>query len=80
MKVRPSVKKMCDKCKVIKRKGKILVICDNPKHKAVRAASFVWEITAQARAKSRRIKRAFMTRQRRKKSDQRTKRILVYSG
>ncbi len=32
-KVRPSVKKMCDKCKVIKRKGKILVICDNPKHK-----------------------------------------------
>lgn len=33
MKVRPSVKKMCDKCKVIKRKGKILVICENPKHK-----------------------------------------------
>ncbi len=35
MKVRPSVKKMCDKCKVIKRKGKILVICDNPKHKLI---------------------------------------------
>ena len=34
VKVRPSVKKMCDKCKVIKRKGKILVICDNPKHKS----------------------------------------------
>lgn len=33
MKVRPSVKKMCDKCKVIKRKGKILVIYENPKHK-----------------------------------------------
>ncbi len=33
MKVRPSVKKMCDKCKVIKRKGKILVISENPKHK-----------------------------------------------
>ena len=33
MKVRPSVKKMCDKCKVIKRKGKILVICENHKHK-----------------------------------------------
>ena len=33
MKVRPSVKKMCDKCKVIKRKGKIRVICENPKHK-----------------------------------------------
>ena len=28
MKVRPSVK-----CKVIKRKGKIMVICENPKHK-----------------------------------------------
>ena len=33
MKVRPSVKKMCDKCKVIKRKGEIRVICENPKHK-----------------------------------------------
>ncbi|MEG1884581.1 MAG: 50S ribosomal protein L36, partial [Clostridia bacterium] len=27
MKVRPSVKPMCDKCKVIKRKGKLMVIC-----------------------------------------------------
>ena len=36
VKVRPSVKKMCDKCKVIKRKGKILVICDNPKHNSAR--------------------------------------------
>ena len=33
MKVRPSVKKICDKCKVIKRKGKVMVICENPKHK-----------------------------------------------
>ena len=33
MKVRPSVKKICEKCKVIKRKGKIMVICENPKHK-----------------------------------------------
>ena len=33
MKVRPSVKPMCDKCKVIKRKGTIRVICENPKHK-----------------------------------------------
>ena len=31
MKVRPSVKKICEKC--IKRKGKVMVICDNPKHK-----------------------------------------------
>ena len=33
MKVRASVKKICDKCKIIKRKGKIRVICENPKHK-----------------------------------------------
>jgi len=33
MKVRPSVKKMCDKCKIIKRKGRVMVICENPKHK-----------------------------------------------
>ncbi|MBC8298773.1 MAG: 50S ribosomal protein L36 [Pelagibacterales bacterium] len=33
MKVRPSVKKMCSKCRVIKRHGKILVICENAKHK-----------------------------------------------
>ena len=30
MKVRPSVKKICDKCKVIKRNGKVMVICENP--------------------------------------------------
>jgi large subunit ribosomal protein L36 len=33
MKVRASVKKMCDKCKIIKRKGVVRVICDNAKHK-----------------------------------------------
>ena len=33
MKVRPSVNPMCEKCKVIKRKGTIHVICENPKHK-----------------------------------------------
>lgn len=33
MKVRASVKPICDKCKVIKRKGSIRVICENPKHK-----------------------------------------------
>ncbi len=33
MKVRPSVKPMCEKCKVIKRKGVIRVICENLKHK-----------------------------------------------
>lgn len=33
MKVRASVKKICDKCKLIKRGGKLYVICVNPKHK-----------------------------------------------
>ena len=33
MKVRPSVKQMCDKCKIIIRKRKVRVICLNPKHK-----------------------------------------------
>ena len=29
MKVRPSEKPMCEKCKIIKRKGKVMVICEN---------------------------------------------------
>lgn len=33
MKVRASAKKMCQKCKIVRRKGRIFVICDNPKHK-----------------------------------------------
>ena len=33
MKVRPSVKKICDKCKVIKRDGVVRVICVIKKHK-----------------------------------------------
>ncbi|MCQ3805830.1 MAG: 50S ribosomal protein L36 [Acidimicrobiaceae bacterium] len=33
MKVRTSVKKICDKCKVIKRRRRVMVICDNPRHK-----------------------------------------------
>ncbi len=33
MKVRPSVKPIFDKCKDIRRKGKVMVICENPKHK-----------------------------------------------
>jgi large subunit ribosomal protein L36 len=33
MKVRASVKKICDKCKVIRRHGVVRVICENPKHK-----------------------------------------------
>ena len=33
MKTRSSVKPMCDKCKVIRIKGRVAVICENPKHK-----------------------------------------------
>ncbi|MCD6149464.1 50S ribosomal protein L36 [bacterium] len=33
MKVRASVKKMCDKCKIVKRRGRLYVICSNPRHK-----------------------------------------------
>jgi large subunit ribosomal protein L36 len=36
MKVRPSVKKICEKCKIIRRHGKVRVICEvNAKHKQV---------------------------------------------
>ncbi|MCX6004324.1 MAG: 50S ribosomal protein L36 [Dehalococcoidia bacterium] len=33
MKVRASVKKRCEKCKIIRRRGVVRVICTNPKHK-----------------------------------------------
>ncbi|MCS7221631.1 MAG: 50S ribosomal protein L36 [Anaerolineae bacterium] len=33
MKVRPSVRRRCEKCKIIKRRGVIRVICTNPRHK-----------------------------------------------
>ncbi|GAA3616367.1 hypothetical protein GCM10022223_35960 [Kineosporia mesophila] len=33
MKVKPSVKKICDKCRVIRRNGRVMVICDNVRHK-----------------------------------------------
>lgn len=33
MKVRPSVKPICEKCKIIRRKGKVMVICENTRHK-----------------------------------------------
>ena len=33
MKVLSSVKKRCKDCKIVKRKGKIYVVCTNPKHK-----------------------------------------------
>ncbi|MCX6095557.1 MAG: 50S ribosomal protein L36 [Candidatus Bipolaricaulota bacterium] len=33
MKVRSSAKKICPKCKIIRREGRLMVICRNPKHK-----------------------------------------------
>jgi large subunit ribosomal protein L36 len=33
VKVRASVKKRCPKCKIIRREGVVMVICDIPKHK-----------------------------------------------
>lgn len=33
MKVKPSVKKICDSCKIIRRHGRVMVICSNPRHK-----------------------------------------------
>ncbi len=33
MKVRASVKRMCSKCQVVRRRGRVYVICENPKHK-----------------------------------------------
>ena len=33
VKVRPSVKKMCEKCRIIRRHGRVWVICSNPRHK-----------------------------------------------
>jgi large subunit ribosomal protein L36 len=34
MKVRPSLRKMCEHCKVVRRKGVVRIICSSkPKHK-----------------------------------------------
>jgi large subunit ribosomal protein L36 len=33
MKVRASVKKICRKCKIVKRKGVLRVICEDGRHK-----------------------------------------------
>lgn len=33
MKVRSSVKRMCAKCRIIRREGVVRVVCVNPKHK-----------------------------------------------
>jgi large subunit ribosomal protein L36 len=33
VKVKPSVKKICNKCRVIRRHGRVMVICEDPRHK-----------------------------------------------
>nr|YP_009294804.1 ribosomal protein L36 [Cytinus hypocistis]AMR36138.1 ribosomal protein L36 [Cytinus hypocistis] len=33
MKIKSSIRKICKKCKLIRRKKRILVICSNPRHK-----------------------------------------------
>jgi large subunit ribosomal protein L36 len=33
MKVRSSVKKICIKCKIVRRQGVVRILCENPKHK-----------------------------------------------
>jgi len=32
MKVNPSVKRMCEKCKIVRRHGRVIVICTNSHH------------------------------------------------
>nr|QVX28692.1 ribosomal protein L36 [Swartzia bahiensis] len=33
MKIRASVRQICEKCRLIRRRGQIIVICSNPRHK-----------------------------------------------
>nr|YP_007475823.1 ribosomal protein L36 [Pseudophoenix vinifera]AGE92887.1 ribosomal protein L36 [Pseudophoenix vinifera] len=33
MKIKTSVRKICEKCRLIRRRGRIIVICSNPRHK-----------------------------------------------
>jgi large subunit ribosomal protein L36 len=33
MKIRSSVKRICEHCKIVRRRGKVYVICTNPRHK-----------------------------------------------
>lgn len=33
MKVQPSVKRICAKCQVVRRHGRVMIICDNLRHK-----------------------------------------------
>ncbi|MGY8652676.1 MAG: 50S ribosomal protein L36 [Verrucomicrobiia bacterium] len=33
MKVRASIKPLCEHCKIVRRKGVVRVLCTNPRHK-----------------------------------------------
>ncbi|GHJ51059.1 hypothetical protein Nm8I071_03660 [Nonomuraea sp. TT08I-71] len=33
VKVKPSVKRICNKCRVIRRHGRVMIICSDPRHK-----------------------------------------------
>ena len=33
MKVKPSTRRMCEKCRIIRRHRRVWVICENPRHK-----------------------------------------------
>nr|YP_009236313.1 ribosomal protein L36 [Gynostemma pentaphyllum]YP_009430661.1 ribosomal protein L36 [Gynostemma cardiospermum]YP_009439838.1 ribosomal protein L36 [Gynostemma laxiflorum]YP_009440012.1 ribosomal protein L36 [Gynostemma pentagynum]YP_009440191.1 ribosomal protein L36 [Gynostemma longipes]YP_009440278.1 ribosomal protein L36 [Gynostemma burmanicum (nom. inval.)]YP_009440365.1 ribosomal protein L36 [Gynostemma pubescens]YP_010015173.1 ribosomal protein L36 [Gynostemma yixingense]YP_01020385 len=33
MKIRASIRKICEKCQLIRRRRRIIVICSNPRHK-----------------------------------------------
>jgi len=33
MKVRASVRRICDKCKIVRRRGVVFVVCADPRHK-----------------------------------------------
>nr|ADD30159.1 ribosomal protein L36 [Ximenia americana] len=33
MKIGASVRRICEKCRLIRRRGRMIVICSNPRHK-----------------------------------------------
>jgi large subunit ribosomal protein L36 len=35
MKVKSSVRRICEQCRIIRRYGRVRVICKNPRHKQV---------------------------------------------
>ena len=37
MKVRSSIRRICEQCRIIRRRGKVRVICNNVRHKQVQA-------------------------------------------